>query len=77
LKMPKQDYHFQVAITCDGCVKALNKSLTKTFGDKLVNWDANVDTKRVVVTIEDTALPTYDDVMNAVKKCGKETSKIE
>ncbi|RWS01037.1 hypothetical protein B4U79_00131, partial [Dinothrombium tinctorium] len=47
----EKTYNFKVEITCDGCVNAIKRSLSKSLGDKLKNVDANVETKAVAVTV--------------------------
>lgn len=71
-----KSYEFKVEITCEGCVNALKNSLTKTYGDRLVNVDANVQTRHVVVTIKGDPLPSYEEVTEAVKKTGKEVTTL-
>ncbi len=75
--MTSTQYQFKVDITCEGCVNALKKSLNKTFGQQLVSIDANVSTQLVNITIRSDDKPfTYDEVYDAVLKCGKAVTKL-
>jgi len=76
--MTTNEYKFKVDITCEGCVNALKKSLTKTFGEKLVAVNADVQTQLVSVSINNHSsqpLP-YDEVFAAVAKAGKPVTKL-
>ncbi|OTF70163.1 hypothetical protein BLA29_014845, partial [Euroglyphus maynei] len=44
-------YKFKADITCQSCVNAIQKSLTKTYGDELQSVDSNVENKDVTVVL--------------------------
>lgn len=71
------NYKFKAEMTCESCVNAIKRSLTKTFGTELVSVDASVQTQIVDINIAKTGDPyTYDDVYNALAKTGRTISKL-
>ncbi|KAG9318882.1 copper chaperone taha [Chiua virens] len=59
------EYEFDVKMTCGGCSKAVERALSKVDG---ITYDVNLENQKVVVT-GDVA---YDDVLEKIKKTGKE-----
>ncbi|CAG2164744.1 unnamed protein product [Oppiella nova] len=71
-------YKFTVEMTCEGCVNAVKRCLTKAFGDRLSSVDTDLSSKSVVVVIDNSAHHySHDDVFEAIKKCGKEVHKVD
>lgn len=51
----------------------------RTYGDQLAGVDADIPSQRVTVTLkagDGGSLPTPDQVLEAVKKAGKETTLL-
>ncbi|CAI4230796.1 unnamed protein product [Auanema sp. JU1783] len=65
-------YVFEMAMTCGGCAAAARKVLGK-LGEKVVIDDIDVDTKTIKVT---TDLPA-DEILEALKKTGKEIKQLQ
>ncbi|CAI5445405.1 unnamed protein product [Caenorhabditis angaria] len=66
-------YVFEMAMTCGGCANAARKVLGKLGEDKVKIDDINVETKKITVT---TDLPA-DDILEALKKTGKEIKRLQ
>ncbi|KAH9419200.1 uncharacterized protein LOC113793993 [Dermatophagoides pteronyssinus] len=72
-------YKFKADITCQACVNAIQKSLTKTYGDELQSVDSNVETKDVTIVLarKSNEEPyTYDQVYEALAKTGRSITKL-
>ncbi|GAB6033598.1 ATX1 antioxidant protein 1 [Chamberlinius hualienensis] len=65
-------HEYQVAMTCDGCANAVKKILGKLEGQGVNKVDVDVAAQRVYV---DSTLSS-DALLEAIKKCGKETTYI-
>eukprot|EP00497_Spongosphaera_streptacantha_P002048 TRINITY_DN2633_c0_g1_i1.p2 TRINITY_DN2633_c0_g1~~TRINITY_DN2633_c0_g1_i1.p2 ORF type:complete len:72 (+),score=5.59 TRINITY_DN2633_c0_g1_i1:193-408(+) len=68
--MPKHEY--SVEMTCEGCSGAVTRVLKKQ-GDKVTNFDINLDSKQVFV--ESSAL-SGEEILEILKKTGKATSYV-
>jgi len=76
--MSEQVFKFKVEMTCEGCVGAVKKCLQKAFGDQLKSVDTDLTTKTVVIRLDSTSRElTPEEVETALKKSGKEVTKIE
>lgn len=61
-------YHFDIEITCGGCVKLVEKSLAPLEGS-IIDKSISTDTKSVDITTNDNV--TYDQVYEALSKSHK------
>lgn len=68
-------FDFRVSMTCEACVNAVKRSLTKTYGAELVNVDVDLGKQLVQVTLSNPEY-TYDQVEQAVAKCGKAVTRV-
>ncbi|EYC27910.1 hypothetical protein Y032_0008g249 [Ancylostoma ceylanicum] len=68
----KNNYTFEMAMTCEGCANAARRVLGKLGEDKVTIDKIDVGTKQVVVT---TDLPA-SDILEALKKTGKEIKQL-
>jgi copper chaperone len=72
-----KEVQFNVGMTCGGCSGAVTRILSKIEGVEKV--DANVETKKVVVTcsetVEDQAL--LDALLNWAKAAGKAVELVK
>ncbi|VDO99690.1 unnamed protein product [Heligmosomoides polygyrus] len=65
-------YTFEMAMTCEGCANAARRVLGKLGDGKVTIDKIDVQTKQVVVSTDLTA----DDVLEALKKTGKEVKQL-
>lgn len=56
-------------------MNAVKRSLTKTYGAELVNVDVDLGKQLVQVTLSNPEY-TYDQVEQAVAKCGKAVTRV-
>lgn len=73
--MPANVFEFGVEMTCEACVNAVKRSLTKTYGDQLESVDADLVAKRVKVALKGEQ--SYEQVYQALQKCGKTVTKLQ
>lgn len=66
--MSEAKYQFNVKMACGGCSGAVTRAVNKLEGVKSVN--ADLKTQLVDVVAEPQL--SYDDVLGAIKKTGKE-----
>ncbi|KAH3680123.1 hypothetical protein WICMUC_000524 [Wickerhamomyces mucosus] len=64
--MSDNQYHYDVKMSCSGCSNAINRVLSRK--SEISKFDISLENQAVDVT---TSLP-YDDVLNIIKKTGKE-----
>ncbi|KXS21612.1 heavy metal transport/detoxification protein [Gonapodya prolifera JEL478] len=68
--MADQTYSFKVGMSCNGCVNAVNKALSRTEGVSKV--DISLENQLVNVT---ASIPK-DAVFEAIKKTGKPVENL-
>ncbi|KAJ3339973.1 Cytosolic copper metallochaperone [Gonapodya sp. JEL0774] len=68
--MSEQSYSFKVGMSCNGCVNAVNKALTRTEGVSKV--DISLEKQLVNVT---ASIPK-EAVFDAIKKTGKPVENL-
>ncbi|EIN07322.1 copper chaperone taha [Punctularia strigosozonata HHB-11173 SS5] len=69
--MAEHKYKFDVKMTCGGCSGAVNRVLAKTEG--ISSYDVSLEKQEVLVT---GTIP-YDDLLEKIKKTGKEVRSGE
>uniref|UniRef100_A0A914V4A3 Copper transport protein ATOX1 n=1 Tax=Plectus sambesii TaxID=2011161 RepID=A0A914V4A3_9BILA len=69
--MSEHTYTYEVGMTCEGCANAARKVLGK-LGDKVSKVDIDVGAKTVKVT----TTASQDEILETLKKTGKETKLI-
>ena len=72
-----KEVHFNVGMTCGGCSGAVTRILTKIEGVEKV--DANLETKKVIVSCEETVddQTLLDALMNWSKSSGKSVELVK
>ena len=65
-------FNFNAEITCEGCVNAIKRSLDRSLGEKLLNFEASVPDRKVTLTVDDSL--TQQQCLEALQKSGKECS---
>ncbi|KIO18133.1 hypothetical protein M407DRAFT_246563 [Tulasnella calospora MUT 4182] len=73
--VPIHKYKFDVKMTCSGCSGAVNRVLKKAQDDNLGITEYNVDLPSETVLVTGT-IP-YDDLLEKIKKTGKEVRSGE
>ncbi|ELR24063.1 copper chaperone Atox1, putative [Acanthamoeba castellanii str. Neff] len=68
--MSSTTYEFQVAMTCEGCAKAVRTLVGKVPGVE----EVNIDVAKKQVLVKGTA--SSDALLAAIKKTGKETTLV-
>lgn len=65
-------------MTCEACVNAIKKSLTKTYGTELVSVNANLETQLVDIEISPASGQPYSDdqVYAALDKTGRTITRL-
>lgn len=72
-----QTYKYKAKMACEACSNAIKKSLTKSFGNALVSFNANLEQQIVEAELDQTEkVLTYDDVYETMKKTGLNIEKI-
>ncbi|KAK9449491.1 uncharacterized protein V1518DRAFT_427170 [Limtongia smithiae] len=71
--MTAHEYQFNVAMSCSGCSGAVNRVLTKMQGVNDIK--ITLEDQKVVVKTEESV--SYDDVLNQIKKSGKQVRSGE
>ena len=66
-----QTFNFKVEMTCGGCENAVRNSLRKNLGDKLIDLQIDLTSRKVTVVIEDTKQWTDKEMLELIFKCGK------
>jgi len=67
----EKTYKFKVAMTCNGCLDAVKRSLNKNLGpDKIKSIEG--DLKEQSVTVKTTGPESEGEVLEIVKKAGKD-----
>ena len=70
-------YKYNVTMTCEGCLAAVKRCLTRALGEKLRDVEGDMSAQTVsVVIVEGDDVPSYDQVFESVQKAGKECSKL-
>ncbi|KAI0288376.1 hypothetical protein BC826DRAFT_1038798 [Russula brevipes] len=64
----EQTYKFDVKMTCGGCSGAVTRALKKAEEKGISSYDVSLEKQEVLVT---GTIP-YDDVLEVIKKTGKE-----
>lgn len=72
-----QTYKYKAEMACEACANAIKKSLTKSFGNALVSFDANLEQQTIEAVLDQTEKSfTYDEVYETMKKTGRNIEKI-
>ncbi|KAK9375569.1 uncharacterized protein V1513DRAFT_24521 [Lipomyces chichibuensis] len=71
--MSSHEYQFNVAMSCSGCSGAVNRVLSKLEG--VSDIKITLEDQKVVVKTNDNV--SYDDVLNQIKKSGKQVRSGE
>ncbi|KAJ5684804.1 heavy metal ion transporter [Penicillium sp. IBT 18751x] len=71
--MSDHQYKFNVSMSCGGCSGAVERVLKRLEGVK--SFDVNLESQTALVTAESTV--SYDTVLAAIKKTGKQVNSGE